>query len=141
MGRGGLLGSPRFMARRASSATNPVWFIVAALIVVVAIAVGWFLKNRFSDPFRTLPQFPASEYLDNGNSLRGNTYKLEGVIDRQLGYEKGTRMFSVIVDGKAIPIIVSSEFNNLDLRKDQHFLFKVDVTEGGVLRAKEVRKE
>jgi hypothetical protein len=129
------------MARRASSATNPVWFIVAALLVVAAIAVGWFLKNRVSDPFRTLPAFPVSEYMENANSLRGNTYKLDGIISDQLGYQQSNRVFSVKVNGQPIPVVVPSQFNFLDLRKDGHFQFKVEVAEKGILKAQDVRKE
>ncbi len=129
------------MARRASSATNPVWFLVAALLIVGAIAVGWWLKSRVSDPFRTLPVFPLSEYMENANSLRGNTYKLDGVIGDQLGYQPSNRLFNVKVNGQPIPVLVPVEFNHLDLRKEQRFQFKVEVADKGVLKAKDVRKE
>ncbi len=82
-----------------------------------------------------------SEFLENGNSLRGNTYKIEGVIYASLAYEPNNRLFSVMVNGQLVPVLVPAEFNHLDLRKDQHFQFKVEVADKGILKAKDVRKQ
>lgn len=129
------------MARRASSSINPVWFLVVGFVVVAAIGGGWLLKGKVTDPFRTLPVFPVSDYMQNSNSLRGNTYKLDGVIGDQLQYTATARLFSVEVAGEPVSLLVPSEFNHLDMRKGQRFLFKVEVADKGVLRAKDVKKE
>lgn len=129
------------MARRASSATNPAWFLAAAILVAAAITVGWWLKSRVSDPFRTLPVFPLSEYMQNADSLRGNTYKLDGVIGQQLKYTAAARLFEVNIGSDPVSVLVPSDFNNLDLRTGGRFQFKVEVAEKGILRARDVRKE
>ena len=129
------------MARRASSSINPVWFLLVAVVVVAAIAGGWLLKGRVTDPFRTLPVFPVSDYMQNSNSLRGNTYKLDGVIGDQLQYTATARLFSIEVAGEPVSLLVPAEFNHMDMRKGQRFLFKVEVADKGVLRAKDVKKE
>jgi hypothetical protein len=132
------------MARRASSATNPAWFFAAALLIAGAIGVGWWIKARVSDPFRTLPALPVSEFMQNSNSLRGNTYKFSGVIGDQLGYNPSNRIFEVRVGGDAmapVPVLVPSNFNHLDLRKEQRFQFKVEVGDKGLLLAKDIQKE
>jgi hypothetical protein len=130
------------MARRASSATNPIWFLAAALLVAAAIGIGWWLKSRVGDPFRTLPVFPLSEYMQNADSLRGNTYKIEGIIGKQLKYTAEARLFEVFVGGgDPVSIVVPSEFNHLDLRPEGRFQFKIEVAEKGILRAKDLRKE
>jgi hypothetical protein len=134
------------MARRAISATNPIWFLVAVVLIAGALSVGWWLKSRVSDPFRTLPVLPVNEYAQNGDSLRGNTYKVDGVIGQQLvsrdvKVDSGHRLFEVLVGGDPITILVPPEFNHLDIRKDGRFLFKVEVGARGILRAKDVRKE
>lgn len=129
------------MARRASSTTNPVWFIAVAALIALAILVGWWLKNRVSGPFRTLPAFPVAEYLQNADSLRGNTYKIEGVIGQQLHYDPAGRLFEVLVGSDPIPVQVPSKFNELDIRKEGKFQFKVTVGDKGILRAEDVRKD
>jgi hypothetical protein len=129
------------MARRASSATNPIWFLAAALLIVGAIGVGWWVKSRVGDPFRTLPVFPIAEYMQNADSLRGNTYKLDGTIGPQLKYTAEARLFEVNVGGEPVSVLIPSEFNHLDLRREGRFQFKVEVTQKGILLAKDVRKE
>lgn len=129
------------MARRASSSINPVWFLIVGIVVVAAIAGGMMLKGKVSDPFRTLPVFPIADYMQNSNSLRGNTYKLEGVIGDQLQYNSAARLFSVEVAGEPVSLLVPVEFNDRDMRKGQRFIFKVEVADKGVLRAKDVKKE
>ena len=44
------------------------------------MAGGYFLYNTASDPYRTLTALDTEAYLQNSNSLRGNTYKLRGTI-------------------------------------------------------------
>jgi hypothetical protein len=129
------------MARRASSTIKPIWVLVAVVGLTALIAVGWWLKSRVGDPYRTLPVFPVSEYMQNADSLRGNTYKVEGVIGKQLKYTTEARLFEVLVGGEPISILVPSEFNSLDLRPEGRFQFKIEVAEKGILRAKDVRKE
>lgn len=129
------------MARRASSSINPIWFLIVGFVVIAAVAGGWLLKGRVTDPFRLLPVFPISDYMQNSNSLRGNTYKLDGVIGDQLQYSATARLFSVEVAGEPVSLLVPAEFNHLDMRKGQRFLFKVEVADKGVLRAKDVKKE
>ncbi len=129
------------MARRASSSINPIWFLIVGFVVIAAVAGGWLLKGRVTDPFRLLPVFPISDYMQNSNSLRGNTYKLDGLIGDQLQYSATARLFSVEVAGEPVSLLVPAEFNHLDMRKGQRFLFKVEVADKGVLRAKDVKKE
>ena len=132
---------PRFMARRASSSINPIWVLVVGIVVVAAIAGGMMLKGKVTDPFRTLPVFPIADYMQNSNSLRGNTYKLDGVIGDLRQYTTTARLFAVEVANEPVSLLVPAEFNHMDMRKGQRFLFKVEVADKGVLRAKDVKKE
>jgi len=70
------------MARRASSSAHPVWIVVALMLAIGAIAGGYFLFNRVSDPYRAMTPLPVSDYLENSNSLRGNVYKLDATISQ-----------------------------------------------------------
>jgi hypothetical protein len=128
------------MGRRASSSVNPVWFAIAAIVVIAAIAGGWALKGTVADPYRTLAPFPAAEYLQNSNSLRGNVYKVDGIVGEQLHYSKSARLISVEVDGEPVSIIVPSELRDVNVQKGQRLLFKVEVGDKGVLKATAVKK-
>ena len=128
------------MGRRASSSVNPAWFAIVAIVVVAAIAGGWALKGTVTDPFRTLAPFPVGDYLQNSNSLRGNVYKLDGVVSEQLGYVNNARLISVEVNGDPVSLIVPAEFRDVNVQKGQRLLFKVEVGDKGILKALDVKK-
>jgi len=128
------------MGRRASSSVNPAWFVIVAVVVVAAIAGGWALKGTVADPFRTLAPFPTSEYLQNSNSLRGNVYKLEGVVSEQLAYANNARLISIEVNGEPVSLIVPAELRDVNVQKGQRLLFKVEVGDKGILKALGVKK-
>jgi len=128
------------MGRRASSSVNPAWFAIAAVIAVAAIAGGWALKGTVADPYRKLAPFPTAEYLQNSNSLRGNVYRLDGVVGEQLHYSNSARLIAVEVNGEPVSIIVPAELRDVNVQKGQHLIFKVEVGEKGVLKATAVKK-
>ena len=128
------------MGRRASSSVNPAWFVIVAAVVVAAIAGGWALKGTVTDPFRTLAVFPVADYLQNSNSLRGNVYKLDGVVSEQLGYVNNARLISIEVNGEPVSLIVPAELRDVNVQKGQRLLFKVEVGDKGILKALDVKK-
>ncbi len=130
------------MARRASSSAHPAWMLSAVLLLVAAVAGGALLFNKASDPFRTLSALPVRDYMDNANSLRGNSYKIDATVVEALKYSPTAgRLFSVEVNGsERLPVLVPAEFNHLNLERGQRFYFKVGVEEKGVLRAQDVKK-
>jgi len=128
------------MGRRASASINPAWFAVAALVVAAAIAGGWALKGTVTDPFRTLAPFPTSDYLQNSNSLRGNVYKVDAIVGEQLHYSKSSRLVSVEVSGEPLSIIVPPELRDMNVQKGQRLLFKIEVSDKGILKALEIKK-
>ena len=128
------------MGRRASSSVNPAWFAVVAIVLVAAIAIGWLLKGTVSDPFRALALFPTADYMQNSNSLRGNVYKVDGVVGEQLAFQNNTRLISVEVNGEPVSIIVPPELREVNVQKGQRLIFKVEVGEKGILKAIDVKK-
>lgn len=129
------------MARRASSSAHPVWIIAAAVLAVFAVAGGYAIYGRISDPFRTITPLPVPDYLQNSNSLRGNVYKVEATIAKSLEWSPTAgRLFSVEVGEEVLPILVPPQFNQLNIERGQRYLFKLEVGDKGVLRAQDVRK-
>ena len=146
------------MARRANSKICPLWVALAVGALVVAIAVGMIVQNTGGEPYRTVPELDMAEYLNNANSLQGNVYKVRGSIAQALGYsrERG-RLFSVEVSGggnsgsgssgsgdssggAVLPILVPPSLSYLNLQKGQRYIFRLEVGDGGVLKAQDMKK-
>ena len=150
------------MARRANSKIRPLWIALALGALVVAIAVGVIVQNTGGEPYRTVPELDMTEYLNNANSLQGNVYKVRGSIAQALGYsrDKG-RLFSVEVSGgnnggsggsgggnnfgdnanvAVLPILVPPSLSYLNLQKGQRYIFRLEVGDGGILKAQDMKK-
>ena len=115
------------------------------------------MQNTGGDPFRTVPELDLGDYLNNANSLRGNVYKVKGQIMQSLGYSRAKgRLFSVEVDGgnnntsnannggnggkDMLPILVPPNLSYLNLQKGQRYTFQLEVDDGGVLKALDMKK-
>jgi hypothetical protein len=133
------------MPRRASSGIHPAWIIVVILLIGGAIGVGYFLMGKVSDPYRTLTPLSVSEYLENSNSLRGNTYKVTGTVWNSLAWSPTTgRLFSIEVQGdhstSVLPLLIPASFNQINIQKGQRYVFKVEIDEKGILKVKDLNK-
>jgi len=133
------------MPRRASSSAHPAWLAAAFLLVVGLAAGGFWIYSRLSDPFRTLSPLPVEAYLESAGSLRGNIYRINGVVANQLAWSPANgRLYSVdLAEGKeggVLPLLVPASFNAVNLQKGQKFHFEVEVGERGILRVRELKK-
>ena len=129
------------MARRASSSANPLWFVAALLLALGAIAGGFFVFNRSGDPYRAMTPLPVADYLENSNSLRGNTYKLDATISQSIEWSPTAgRLFSVDVGPDVLPILIPASLNHVNLDRGQRYYFKIQVGDKGVLTAQDVKK-
>ena len=129
------------MARRASSSAHPVWMFIAAALVLAALAGGYFIFGKTSDPYRTMTALPVADYLENSNSLRGNVYKLDGMVSKSLEFSPvNGRLFSIEVGPDLLPILVPPQFNSVNIERGQRFFFKIEVGDKGVLKAQDVKK-
>ena len=131
------------MARRASSSPSPALILGAIVVLGVVLAGGYFVYQRVSDPYRTLAPLDVTVYLDNANSLRGNTYKISATIANQLAWSSTAgRLYSVDVEdrGDLLPILIPAQFNGMNIQKGQRYLLKITVGDKGILQAQDVHK-
>ena len=129
------------MARRASSSAHPIWILAAVLLCIAAVAGGYLLYGRVSDPFRTITALPVTDYLQNSNSLRGNVYKIDATIAKSIEWSPTAgRLFSVEVGNDVLPVLVPPQFNHLNIERGQRYLFKIEVGDKGIIRAQDVKK-
>jgi hypothetical protein len=115
--------------------------LLAIVLVVAAVAGGYFLFGRSSDPYRTYTSLPVPDYLQNSNSLRGNVYKLEATIGQSLTWSPNAgRLFAVEANGEVLPVLVPPKFNSVNIERGQRFFFLIKVEDHGILTAEDVKK-
>ncbi|MEM6885190.1 MAG: hypothetical protein AAF571_09165 [Verrucomicrobiota bacterium] len=133
------------MARRARSQFSPVHLILGAVVLLLIAGVGFFFLSGNESSYRTLPLLDAEAYLENANSLRGNTYRLEGTINHSLAWDSAVgRLFSLQVgtgrDTRLVPVLIPAELNDINVQRGQDFQLKIEVVENGLLRVLEMEK-
>ena len=125
------------MARRASSSLHPGILLGIAAAVVVAIVAGQSLFKKKKPGFGDVSPLNVEEFLENGNSLRGNEYSLEGKIDEKLRWttHRGQVVsLRVTAPGgdELIPVEIPPNFNNLNVEREQRYAMRVKVRQGGI---------
>jgi hypothetical protein len=133
------------MARRAKSNIHPIWLITGFALIFLLFGGGYFLFGKIQDPFRTVAALDTSLYLENSNSLRGNTYKITGTVLNSLAWSPTNgRLFSVeVVSGAnndVLPVLIPTDFNHVNIQKGQRFSFKVEIDDKGILKAMDLTK-
>jgi hypothetical protein len=129
------------MARRKKSSLQPLWIIAALVLLAAAFLGSALFQSTGNDPFRTVAVLDIPAYLDNANSLRGNIYKVEGEVSNSLAWSPSSgRLISVDVKDDTIPVLVTNEFNAINIQKGQKFIFVIEVDENGVLKTKNLSK-
>lgn len=134
------------MSRRASSSLHPgmIFGIIAAIAALFFVGKSVFSKKQ--PGFGNLPKLAMTEYLENGNSLRGNEYVLDGKIDEIIGGDDskdGTRLVSVLVEGSGsefIGVEIPPELKSLNIERTQRYSFRVKFRQGGIAVANEISR-
>lgn len=129
------------MARKKSSSRSKSLLPIAAGFIVI-VALGFvFLGSKDKSTHRTIPSLNVGAYLENSNSLRGNTYKLEGKVAESLAWSPDSgRLIAIEIDNEIIPVLVTADFNDMNIQKEQRLVFLVAVDEKGILRTRKVEK-
>ena len=148
--------SPDPMPRRPrnSSGANATHILGLAGGLVFILAIGGVVAflflgdggstNRHEKRASTASDFNLREYLDNANSLRGNSYRLDGKVEEQLRWTRDRgRLLSVNTsnssDGSPIPVLVPQDFSHVNIEKNTGLTFVVEVGDNGLLVARDVR--
>lgn len=126
------------MARRASSSLHPGILIGIAAAVVVAVVGGKSLiSTKKPATYANVSPLNIEEFKDNGNSLRGNEYSMEGKIDDKLRWTSSRGQvvsMRVKTDGgdELVPVEIPAEFSHLNIEREQSYALKVRVRQGGI---------
>ncbi|WP_411827309.1 hypothetical protein [Luteolibacter sp. AS25] len=133
------------MARRASSSTNPTLIIGIVVAIIAVFIAGKFFMTKKTNTFADENPLSVQDLLENGNSLRGNVYTIQGKIDDKLRWTSDRGQFvSVRVKTKAgeeiIPVQIPQEFSKLNIEREQNYAFKIEFQQGGIPVATDVSR-
>jgi hypothetical protein len=125
------------MARRASSTLHPGIIIGAVAAIVVVIVAGKSLISKKSVSFGDVAKLNIDELLDNGNSLRGNEYLIEGQIEEKLQWTSSRgQVVSVRVESNSgdefVGIEIPQDFSKVNIDTKQKYAFRVKFRQGGI---------
>ena len=125
------------MARRASSSLHPGIIIGAIAAVVVAVVAGKSMLGKKATSFGDVATLQMDELLENGNSLRGNEYVVEGQIDEKLQWTTARgQLVSVRVEtpggDQFVGIEIPPEYSKLNIDTKQKYSFRVKFKQGGI---------
>lgn len=107
--------------------------------------LGTWSYRSLGGAHRTVEDLDPAAYYENANSLRGNTYLIEGTIWNSLGWNptKG-RLFSLIIQQQnrdwTLPIFVPHDLQTLNIQKNQKYVVKAKVNDQGILSVLEMTK-
>lgn len=125
------------MARRASSSLHPGIIIGIVAAIAAAVMAGKMFTGKKSSGFGDLPQLRVSDLLENGNSLRGNEYVVEGKIDEQLRWTTSRgQVVSLRVSTPSgeelIGVEIPPDFSKLNIEREQRYAFRLKFRQGGI---------
>ncbi|MDP3849375.1 MAG: hypothetical protein Q8Q59_02645 [Luteolibacter sp.] len=133
------------MARRASSRPNPGIILGVAAAITVAVFAGKSLLGKKSASFGEGSALHIEDLLENGNSLRGNEYVVQGLIDEKLQWttDRG-QLVSLRVEtpggDEFIGIEIPPKFSRLNIDTQQKYAFRVKFRQGGIAVATDVNR-
>ncbi len=125
------------MPRRASSGISPGLLIGVAAATAIAFFAGKALLGKRSEAFADTSPLVVEDFLDNGNSLRGNEYVIEGAIDEKLRWtpDRG-EVVSVMVSSKGaqefIPVEIPPGLSAVNIERERRYAIKVKFRQGGI---------
>lgn len=125
------------MARRASSSPHPGIIVGVIAAIVLAVVAGKSFLGKKSSSLGEVEPLRISDLLENGNSLRGNEYLVEGKIDRKLRWTTSQgQVVSVRVNTPSgdewIGVEIPPDFNKLNIEREQRYAFRVKFRQGGI---------
>jgi len=133
------------MSRRAHRKPSPALWLAFFAAFSLLGGLGAFFFQKDGDPYRTVERLKPEDYYENANSLKGNTYQVEGTIANSLGWsqEKG-RLFSFRVQhggrDRPLPLLIPPRFREINLQKGQKYRLKVRVNDAALLEVEEMSK-
>lgn len=131
------------MSRKTRKSPGVAGIALAAMVIGTAFVLATVFFTGESTPYRTTPELEVGDYLGNANSLRGNVYRIEGEVLNSLAWSpKSGRLIAISVrEGQdVLPVLVTTDFNKVNIQKGQRFVFLLEVDDQGILKTRDLTK-
>ncbi|MFM2241763.1 MAG: hypothetical protein RLZ97_618 [Verrucomicrobiota bacterium] len=134
------------MPRRASSGPKATTIVAIIAVIAVLFFGGKFLlggKAREGKISGT--PLDMEMFVENANSLRGNSYTVEGTIDGKLQWttDRG-QVISLKVDSPGGPHFIGIEIPQdlaaVNIEREQSYQFLVRIRDGGIAVAEQIAR-
>ena len=131
------------MARRARKGVDASHIAIIAGVVVAIAAIVFFMAKRSSDPMAGLNELPLDTYVNNGNSLTKQTFKINAtIIEKARFTEKRGQFVYVRFDEGGEPqfagLHIPPEFDSENLGAGDTINAMVEVQRSGALAVLEL---
>jgi hypothetical protein len=130
------------MARRAQSSVSPVVLLIGLALLAGAAVGGYFFLGKGSTP--AYPPLNIEDFRKNSLSQRGNTYYLEGTVDRR---DRVTAQGQIITllpgpDGKEppIPVLLPAGLKGDNIESGYRLRAVVEINQDGLPEARSIVK-
>ena len=120
------------------------WLLAGSILLLILAGVSLWAFTYLSDPFRTLEPFPVAKYLDSPRAMTGAKFKGELKVEADLGWKDGAgrlMLFSTAEDPRVIAVLVAPNLAQTYFTKGQNYLAELEVREGGLVFASNVKKK
>ena len=130
------------MARRAQSSISPLVLFVGLALLAAAAIGGYFFLGKGSAP--DYPPLNVEDFRKNSLSLRGNTYLLEGTVDRRDRVTAKGQIITLLPgpDGKEapIPLFLPAGLKGDNIESGYRLRAVVEINQDGLPEARSIVK-
>lgn len=130
------------MARRASKGGNKS-IIILSLTAIAIFAVAVTVLGKKTNAFSDLSPLPLQDVTLNGNSLRGNSYQVNGKIEERWVRESSEGVHVLVgTDGPIhhLFIKIPKELERPNLEREKRYSFSVEIGGGGIPIATAIKR-
>jgi len=109
-----------------------IWATIAAVIVGAVL----FWQYIFTDPLRTLREFPVRDYYENHIALEGTSFRADCRVIAQLGWNSNLgRLINCTLGSEQDPVVllVPEKFRAIPLMNGDRFNGELTVVDGGLV--------
>lgn len=133
------------MSRRASSGFNPAIFIGIAVVIAALFFGGKFLLGERDGKPLSGTTLDMKDAIENANSLRGNTYVVEGTIDDKTFWDPNLgQVISLKVTSPRgndyLGIEIPPDLSKVNIEREQSYAFQVRFRQGGIPVAEQITR-
>ena len=140
------------MPRRASSGVNVGQMVGIAIAIIGFFVIAFLLIKLIAGDFigsgpnggrgGNATALSLTSYRENANSLRGNSYRIQGKIEEMLRWSESGRLISFEASDGArtipVPVLVPADFRNVNLERGSEMSMIVRVDREGTLVAESI---